>query len=111
MIKLKLKSGSDAAKKALKTGNWAALDAIEERNRATVTELYHRIKAGSIKGIYLQSDNTFIAIHRSTKSQDCLQISRGYYNDGELVPLSDYQAETPEEIQERMQKGIYKIIE
>lgn len=111
MIKLRIKSGTNAAKKGLKTGSWANMEKIDTRNRAIIREAYHRIKAGTIKGIYLQSDDIFLAIHRSTKSPEAVQVSRGYYEAGQLVPVSDFQAETPEEVEERMQRGIYFIIE
>lgn len=114
MVKIRLKSAHDAVIKMLKskTFNSIAVDRISDRNDAIISDLFRRTAEGAIKGFYLLSDTTFKAIHRSPKESDKLQLSYGFYSNGELIPCGDIQLETAKDlIREGLPSGLYAIIE
>lgn len=115
MTKIRLKDGHDAAIKMFKTkgNNSVSIDRIDRRNDAIINDLFRRTMQGAIKGFYLLSDKTFKAVHRSTKTADCIQLSYGFFDEsGELIPCGDIQFKTAKDlISEGLPSGNYAIIE
>ena len=82
-----------------------------KRNDLIMTRLFEDTKNGIIKGFYLVSDKDFKAYHRSTKEAGKIQLSSGFYENGELIPCYDIQLDTPfDMIYEGYSSGLYQII-
>ena len=111
METFRLKSAHDASIKGIRTGNFKSAERIDKRNQSIMYELFHRTQAGQIKGFYLLSDTDFKAYHRSPKQAGYIQLSSGFYKNGELYPCYDCQFKTAEEMEkEGYPSGIYAII-
>jgi len=82
-----------------------------KRNDLIMERLFNDTKAGKIKGFFLVSDKDFKAYHRSTKEPGKIQLSSGYYKEGELIPCYDIQMDAPLDMfYEGYSSGIYQII-
>ena len=100
-----------ASVKGFLTGNFTSAERIDKRNQCIMYELFHRTQAGQIKGFYLLSDTDFKAYHRSPKQAGYIQLSSGFYKNGELYPCYDCQFKTAEEMEkEGYPSGNYAII-
>ena len=109
-MQYRIKNLHDAAIRSLKA-DYPGYDRDSDRNNAIITRLFHDTAAGTIKGFYLVSDKTFKAYHKSTKEADKIQLSSGYYDNGELIPCYDVQLSTAADlIREGYASGIYKTI-
>ena len=109
--KFRYKDGHNAAVKALHTRNFIPEERLDRRNTAIITELFNRTQNGLIKGFYLVSDTSFKAYHRSSKEAGKIQLSSGFYKDGQLYPCYDCQFLTAAEaIREGIEPGNYAII-
>ena len=107
----RIKNGRNAAIKLLHTGDAKAPDRISGRNAAIMGELFRRTQAGQIKGFFLVSDTDFKAYHRSPKRDGFIQLSSGFYKNGELIPCYDVQLLTAEDMEcEGYPSGVYEII-
>ena len=107
----RIKDGRNAAIKMLHTGDSKASDRINGRNAAIMGELFRRTQAGQIKGFFLLSDTDFKAYHRSPKKAGFIQLSSGFYKNGELIPCYDVQMQTVEDMErEGYPSGVYAII-
>lgn len=108
---IRIKDGHNASIKFFRTGNSRSTEKIINRNETIIKELFNRTQAGQIKGFYLVSDKQFKAYHRSPKNPGMIQLSVGFYRDGELIPTYDIQFRTATEaIKEGYPAGIYQII-
>lgn len=108
---IRIKDGHNASIKFFRTGNSVSTEKIINRNEAIIKELFNRTQAGTIKGFYLASDKSFKAYHRSPKNPGMIQLSVGFYRNGELIPEYDIQMQTATEaIREGYTSGIYQII-
>lgn len=108
---IRIKDGYNASIKFFMTGNTKSTDKIISRNDSIITELFNRTQSGTIKGFYLVSDKNFKAYHRSPKNPGKIQLSVGFYRDGELIPTYDVQMETAKDaIKEGYTHGYYEII-
>lgn len=108
---IKIKNGRNASIKFLRTGNSVSTEKIMNRNDAIIKELFSRTQVGAIKGFYLVSDTEFKAYHRSPKNPGMIQLSVGFYRDGELIPTYDVQMQTATDaIREGVTSGIYQLI-
>lgn len=112
MIKFRIKDLHDAAVKDLHSlGHYKTYERNSRKNDAIMSELFNRTKSGMIKGFYLISDTELKAYHRSTKEAGKIQLSSGFYRNGELIPCYDSQLETATDmIREGYTKGLYQII-
>lgn len=94
-----------------KNFNYPRYDKDCRRNDLIISRLFNDTKAGIIKGFYLVSDEDFKAYHRSTKEAGKIQLSSGFYRDGELIPCYDVQMATADDlIKEGYPSGFYKTI-
>jgi len=113
MNEYRIKNLHDGARRMLKSKNFKYYQYEKDiqRNDAIMGRLFDDTKAGKIKGFYLVSDKDFKAYHRSTKEENKIQLSSGYYSNGELIPCYDIQLETPMDLfMEGYASGIYRII-
>jgi hypothetical protein len=117
MVTLRIKNLHDAALKSLHSGGkYKTFDRHWNRNHAIFAELYRLTESGKIKGFYLDSCTTFKAVHRSAKNPGMIQLSSGYFHDGELIPCYDGQYKSVQDFttgynRADLPAGIYKIIE
>lgn len=72
-------------------GNWTKYEKLEAHNEAIMKTLFKGLQTGTINGFYLVSDKEFKLYHRSTKEAGAIQLSYGFYKDGELIPCGDCQ--------------------
>lgn len=92
-------------------GSTKQFDKYEARNNAMIKKLFQDTQNGTIKGFYLVSDTQFRAYHRSTKEAGKIQLSAGYYKDGELFPTYDVQMTSFQDLtREGYEAGTYKTI-
>ena len=86
---------------AIKSGDFSTVDTIEEKARKEAIEIFVSVAAGVIKLAYWdmspvkRRDNKKsvmrYALHRSTKKENCLQLSCMELIGGEIIPTSDKQ--------------------
>lgn len=97
--------------KAFQTGDFTKADRDSDRNDAIITRLFNDTMTGKIKGFFLISDTYFKAYHRSPKQPETIQLSAGFYKNGELYPTYDVQLKTAKEaLKEGYDSGKYEII-
>lgn len=86
---------------AIKSGDFSAVDTINEKARKEATEIFMAVAGGVIKLAYWDMPSVKrrdgkksimrYALHRSTKKEDCLQLSCMELIGGEIIPTSDRQ--------------------
>lgn len=86
---------------AIKSGDFSTVDTIEEKARKEAIEIFVSVAAGVIKLAYwdmspikrLDGKKSVMryALHRSTKKENCLQLSCMELIGGEIIPTSDKQ--------------------
>lgn len=86
---------------AIKSGDFSAVDTINEKARKEATEIFMAVAGGVIKLAYWDMPSVKrrdgkksimrYALHRSTKKEDCLQLSCMELIGGEIIPISDKQ--------------------
>lgn len=86
---------------AIKSGDFSTVDTIEEKARKEAIEIFVSVAAGVIKLAYWdmspikrrdgKKSVMRYALHRSTKKEDCLQLSCMELIGGEIIPTSDKQ--------------------
>lgn len=86
---------------AIKSGDFSAVDIINEKARKEATEIFMAVAGGVIKLAYWDMSPVKrrdgkksvmrYALHRSTKNADCLQLSCMELIEGEIIPTSDQQ--------------------
>lgn len=86
---------------AIKSGDFSTVDTIEEKARKEAIEIFVSVAAGVIKLAYWdmppvkrrdgKKSVMRYALHRSTKKEDCLQLSCMELIGGEIIPTSDRQ--------------------
>ena len=86
---------------AIKSGDFSTVDTIEEKARKEAIEIFVSVAAGVIKLAYWdmspvkrRDDKKSVmryALHRSTKKENCLQLSCMELIGGEIIPTSDKQ--------------------
>lgn len=109
---VRLKDGTNASTKAFLTGNCISTDRLTARNESVLCDLFRRTASGLIKGFYLIDNTDFKAIHRSPKQDGFLQLSAGFYKNGDFYPCYDIQMQTAKDlIREGLPSGLYAIIE
>lgn len=92
-------------------GSYKQFEKYNDRNEIKLKKLFNDTKAGTIKGFYLVSDKEFKAYHRSPKEPGKIQLSVGFYKNGELIPTYDVQMETFNDLtKEGYDAGIYETI-
>jgi hypothetical protein len=97
--------------KAFQTGNFDKADKESTRNDLIITRLFNDTLSGKIKGFYLIDKTHFKAYHRSPKKSGYIQLSVGFYKNGELYPTYDIQLETASDcIKEGYDSGFYETI-
>lgn len=107
---IRVKNLHNAAIRAF-NGDFKPVEKGEARNNAIMCQLFNDTMTGKINGFYLVSDKSFRAYHRSPKAPATIQLSIGFYLDGEVIPTSDRQFRTADEaIKDGFTSGIYEII-
>ena len=107
---IRIKCLHDAAIRDFKT-NYPKYERDAERNAAKMERLFNDTLNGIIKGFYLISNSNFKAYHRSTKEDGKIQLSSGFYKNGELFPCYDCQFTTFVDMQrEGWPSGYYDFI-
>lgn len=92
-------------------GSTKQFDKFNERNEIKLKKLFNDTKSGAIKGFYLVSNKEFKAYHKSPKEPGKIQLSVGFYKNGELIPTYDVQMETFNDLtREGYNAGIYETI-
>lgn len=92
-------------------GSTKQFDKYDAHNTAIMKKLFDDTKSGAIKGFYLVSDKHLKAYHRSPKEAGKIQLSVGFYKDGDLIPTYDVQMETFNDLtREGYDPGRYEII-
>lgn len=92
-------------------GSFKQFEKYNDRNEIQLKKLFNDTKAGAIKGFYLVSNKEFKAYHRSPKEPGKIQLSVGFYKNGELIPTYDVQMETFDDlVKEGYDAGIYETI-
>ena len=86
---------------AIKSGDFSTVDTINKKAQKEATEIFMAVAGGVIKLAYWdmppvkrQDGKRSImryALHRSTKKEDCLQLSCMELIGGEIIPTSDRQ--------------------
>ena len=86
---------------AIKSGDFSTVDTIEEKARKEAMEIFMAISGSVIKLAYWdmspikrrdgKKSIMRYALHRSTKKEDCLQLSCMELIGGEIIPTSDRQ--------------------
>ena len=86
---------------AIKSGDFSAVDTINEKARKEATEIFMAVAGGviklaywdmpSVKRRYGKKSIMRYALHRSTKKENCLQLSCMELIGGEIIPTSDKQ--------------------
>lgn len=86
---------------AIKSGDFSTVDTIEEKARKEAIEIFVSVAAGVIKLAYWdmspikrrdgKKSVMRYALHRSTKKEDCLQLSCMELIGGKIIPTSDRQ--------------------
>lgn len=93
-------------------GSEKLYDRIENRNNIIIKKLFNDTLSGKIKGFYLLSDKDFKAYHKSTKKPGNIQLSSGFYENGQLIPCYDLQFNSITALyKEGYKSGIYRVIE
>lgn len=86
---------------AIKSGDFSTVDTIEEKARKEAIEIFVSVAAGVIKLAYWDMSPVKrrdgkksimrYALHRSTKKENCLQLSCMELIEDEIIPTSDRQ--------------------
>lgn len=86
---------------AIKSGDFSAVDTINEKARKEATEIFMAVAGGVIKLAYWDMPSVKrrdgkksimrYALHRSTKKENCLQLSCMELIEDEIIPTSDRQ--------------------
>ena len=86
---------------AIKSGDFSVIDTINKKARKEATEIFMAVAGGVIKLAYWDMSPVKrrdgkksvmrYALHRSTKKEDCLQLSCMELIGGEIIPTSDRQ--------------------
>lgn len=86
---------------AIKSGDFSTVDTINEKVRKEAMEVFAHVAGGVIKLAYWDMSPVKrrdgkksimrYALHRSTKKEDCLQLSCMELIGGEIIPTSDKQ--------------------
>ena len=86
---------------AIKSGDFSAVDTINEKARKEATEIFMAVAGGVIKLAYWDMPSVKrrdgkksimrYALHRSTKKEHCLQLSCMELIEDEIIPTSDRQ--------------------
>lgn len=102
----------DLVCRGFETGDMTEYERELERNDSIMEKLFSDTMNGSIPGFYLKDDQSFKAYHRSTKELGKIQLSSGFYKNGELFPCYDVQMKTFHDMQmEGYSSGIWAIIQ
>ena len=96
---------------AIKSGDFSTVDTIEEKARKEAIEIFVFVAAGVIKLAYWDMPPVKrrdgkrsimrYALHRSTKKEDCLQLSCMELIGGAIIPTSDQQFKTNDDYDRR----------
>ena len=88
-----------------------------ERNDAIMKRLFEATMSGEIKGFYLNEPENdkgwkpLKAYHRSTKADDTVQLSSGWWHNGEVIACYDIQMKAFDDFQrEGYSSGIWETI-
>lgn len=86
---------------AIKSGDFSTVDIIEEKARKEAIEIFVSVAGGVIKLAYWDMPSVKrrdgkksimrYALHRSTKKENCLQLSCMELIEDEIIPTSDQQ--------------------
>lgn len=86
---------------AIKSGDFSTVDTINEKARKEATEIFMAVAGGVIKLAYWDMPSVKrrdgkksimrYALHRSTKKENCLQLSCMELIEDEIIPTSDRQ--------------------
>jgi hypothetical protein len=112
-MKYRIKNLHDATLKMFHSKNFHCpkLDKENERNDLIMKRLFDDTMSGKIKGFYLVDNEQFKAYHKSTKEDNKIQYSYGFYRNGELIPCGDCQFSTFKDMQrEGFSSGFYELI-
>ncbi len=108
---VRLKNLHDAACRNIRCmGMYKEYEKADNRNKAILEEVFNRLIREEYNYFALISNESFKCYTRSPKNDNCIQLSAGFYKNGELYPTYDRQFFSAEEmISEGCQSGIYKV--
>jgi len=96
---------------AIKSGDFSTVDTINKKAEKEATEIFAAVAGGVIKLAYWDMSPVKrrdgkksvmrYALHRSTKKEDCLQLSCMELIGGAIIPTSDQQFKTNDDYDRR----------
>lgn len=86
-MKIRFKNLQDAACRNIRSlGNYPDYEKYSERNDLLMKRLYEDLISRKIDAINYLDDTYFKCYHRSTREGVLVQLSIGYWSNGELIP-------------------------
>ncbi len=109
--KIRFKDLEDGSVRCLRSmDKYKQYDKDVDREKAMVHRLFSDLKNGTINCVALNSDRDFRCYHRSPKNDGAVQLSAGFYSDGELIPCYDRQFFTADDMyEEGVLPGVYAV--
>lgn len=97
-MKYFIESGHDAAIKALKHHDFSDLDRIDENENIIINVLFARLASNRTPYAYQETENNIILWTRSPRPGVIIQESHLWKKNGELIPVSHANINSPEEM-------------
>lgn len=97
-MKYYLKTGYKATLKGFKTGDFTEADNIHQHNNDILTGLYNKLISGEISTFYQRTKDHLIIAHLSTREGVQVQVSHNWIKDGQIIPCSHDNINSPEEL-------------
>ncbi len=91
---VRLKNLHDAACRNIRSlGKYEDYDKFSERNDAIMKRLFAELMDGKVKIVAFNDPDkkVFKCYHKSVKESGCVQLSSGFYKNGEFYPTYDIQ--------------------
>ena len=91
---VRLKNLHDASVRNIRSlGRYDKYDKFSDRNDAIMKRLFDELMNGKIKVVAFKdpAKKDFKCYHKSVKERGCVQLSSGFYKNGELYPTYDIQ--------------------
>lgn len=106
---IKVKDLHSAACKNIRSmANYKPYEKESTRNDIKMKYLFEALQNHEIDAVKLESETSFKVYHRSPKKPGCIQLSVGFYKNGELYPTYDSQYETFRDmLKDGYESGIY----
>lgn len=110
-MEVRIKNLHDAAVRNLRSmGRYQKFEEYNDKNHAIMNRLFNDLCEGKISYIHLKNDTMFRCYHRSTRDGVKVQLSCGFYKDGELIPTNHVNINSFYDFtKEGFSSGIYEV--